>query len=292
MPNGITAPSQQIDFAELLRQRKSQRQPDSLLSQPLPQDIQKEAIGQQVDFSSLLRKRKEQRALQEPAKLVAQADIRAAEAKGELGFFGAIGEAITGKRRGTEATRARPELGKVVSLAIEKDVKQQRTSFAPQELEFFKESTAAQGLPFESLERITQKVPLEQLKRVGTALSFTNNPQEQLQIIKQQIPDAQFDVDEKGNVLVDIAGEKIPLNRPGLSDTETTQFLLQALTFAAVPGGGAQLARLIPGATKALTALGKRISGKAALTAASAAAPQALIEKAQEELCSFFFCLF
>jgi len=183
--------------------------------------------------------------------------------------LGAAGELITGRERETERTRAAPELGTVFSRIIEKQALEPRRTFAPQEIQGFAERVKREGVPIESLEAIEKSISPEALKKISSALLITTNPAEQIKIIKTNIPQAKFDIDEKGNTIVNIAGIELPLNKPGFSQQEFGQLVAGAAAFT--PSG--KIATLAKTGLKKLFAAG-----------VSAAGTQAAIEEIQEDL--------
>jgi hypothetical protein len=108
---------------------------------------------------------------------------------------GRISEAITGRQRETEATRTLPEFRETEEVR----------SFAPRGV-----------------------VP--QLKlTAGLLSSFT--PQSQMDVIKENIPEAEFMQDEKGNIVVDVNGQQSILNKPGFSKQDAVRALTGILSF-------------------------------------------------------------
>lgn len=82
-------------------------------------------------------------------------------------------------------------------------------------------------------------------------------------LIKEYHPDAAFSFDEKRNVVVDIGGKKLALNRPGLSPADVREFFGEALL--AVPAARA---------TRAIGAVGRRMLATGAGEAGTMAARQ------------------
>jgi len=185
------------------------------------------------------------------------------------GFISKAAEFFTGSERKTPETESAPELGTLIGRTVEFDTLKARESFAPQELDAFKQRVEAEGVDFSALENIHRTIGQDKLNKVGSALLITQNPQEQMKIIREQIPSASFSEDEKGNVIVDINGARVPLNKPGFSKQEASQLVVGALAFS--PGG--KLAQLAPGAVLKILSLG-----------GGAAASQAAIEEAQESI--------
>ncbi len=63
----------------------------------------------------------------------------------------------------------------------------------------------------------------------GLLTSFT--PQGQIKVIKEAIPESRFFKDSKGNIIVDVDGERSVLNKPGLSGQDAVRSVFQFLSF-------------------------------------------------------------
>jgi len=67
--------------------------------------------------------------------------------------------------------------------------------------------------------------------KVAVGLLAAVTPQDQMDVIKSVVPDAQFEQDRKGNIIVDIGGKQGILNKPGLSEQDALQLTAQVLAF-------------------------------------------------------------
>lgn len=116
------------------------------------------------------------------------------------------------------------------------------------------------GLPeFRETEEIQEFAPRgigQQLKLTAGLLS-SFSPEAQMDVIKENIPEAEFQKDDQGNIIVDIGGKRSVLNRPGFSGQDAVQALTSILSF--VPAG--KLASL---GTATLTKMGLGGLGAAA----------------------------
>lgn len=167
-----------------------------------------------------------------------------------------FGELVTGKERATERTEAVPELGTVFARIMEKQSLEPRRGFAPQELELFSQRVESEGIPVKTLQQLEQVISPEQIRRVSSGLATTLDIDEQIQIVKANIPSAQIDQDEKGNIFVNVQGFEFPLNKPGLSAREVTATGLQAAPFAISGGVGPGLGLAARVGARALASAG------------------------------------
>lgn len=201
--------------------------------------------------------------------------LTAPEQQQEPGFLsriseipGAIGEAITGTQRATEETQRLPELGALIGRAQEQQTAQARQGFAPQELQAFKARAEQEGLS-KALKDIEASAGQQGLAKVGAGLLSSFDENEQIQIIKQNIPNAEIRKDEKGNTIVRVGESEAVLNKPGFSRQDFSQAASNILAFL--------------GPSK-LTSLARSLAGRVGLGAAGAGATQAAIEAGQEKI--------
>lgn len=155
------------------------------------------------------------------AEEAAQAAMREQLVAETPSLVGRVSEAITGRERETEATRTLPEFRETEEIQ----------AFAPR------------GIG-------------SQLKLTAGLLS-SFSPQAQIDVIKENIPEARFEQDEKGNIIVDIEGKRSILNKPGFSGQDAVQALTNILSF--IPA-----AKLTNLGTSTLARLGLGGSGAAA----------------------------
>lgn len=102
--------------------------------------------------------------------------------------------------------------------------------------------------------------------QVAAGLLAAVEPKDQMDVIKSVVPEATFEEDEKGNVIVDLGeGKRAILNKPGLSEQDLLQTTAQVLSF-------------IPAAK--IAGLGKTLLAKIGIGAAGAAATEAGIQEA------------
>lgn len=85
--------------------------------------------------------------------------------------------------------------------------------------------------------------------KASAGLLFTGDDQKASDIIKSQIPEAAFQTDEKGNVIVDLPSGAYALNKPGLSGQDIARGIFQFAAFT--PAG-----RLAAGQAGALGRIG------------------------------------
>lgn len=108
-----------------------------------------------------------------------------------------IGQAFTGKLRETEQTKTLPEFSATEDIEI----------------------------GFDSPAEIGKKLKMT----VGLMSSFS--PEGQINVIKESIPEAKFEQDEKGNTIIDINGRKSVLNQPGMSAQDVAQAISGVVAF-------------------------------------------------------------
>lgn len=108
---------------------------------------------------------------------------------------GGLREAFTGEQRQTESTRTLPEFRETKEIQ----------EFAPR--------------------GIGNQIKLT----AGLLSSFT--PEGQMNVIKESIPEAEFFQDEKGNIIIDIEGERSLLNAPGFSGQDAVRAITNILGF-------------------------------------------------------------
>ncbi len=153
----------------------------------------------------------------------------------EKSFIEGVGDMFTGADRETEQTQqlreitGAPELGGLSEFSWE-GLKQLGSNFTP-----------------------------EAFKAAGGLLT-TSDPKEQMKIIQSNYPKATFTPDNKGNVIVGLDSGEYVLNAPGVSTSDLTNFIGQALAFT--PAGRAAS---IP------AAVGKNALTQAAIEGAGAA---------------------
>lgn len=130
----------------------------------------------------------------------------------EKSFMESVGDIFTGADRETEQTQqlreitGAPELGGLSEFSWE-GLKQLGSNFTP-----------------------------EAFKAAGGLLT-TSDPKEQMKIIQSNYPNATFTPDNKGNVIVGLDSGEYVLNAPGVSTSDLTNFIGQALAFT--PAGRA-----------------------------------------------------
>lgn len=112
---------------------------------------------------------------------------------------------------------------------------------------------------WEGFKQLGSNFTPEAFKAAGGLLT-TSNPQEQMQIIKANYPNAQFKPDSKGNVVVSLDSGDYVLNAPGLSTSDVTKLIADIAAFT--PAGRAAS---IP------MAVGKNAATQAAIEGAGAA---------------------
>ncbi|MCP4365431.1 MAG: hypothetical protein GY800_09065 [Planctomycetes bacterium] len=151
--------------------------------------------------------------------------------KERFGIISGAREAITGEQRRTPTTEALPE---------------------------FRETGAVQD--FGSIGYGNQL-------KMTAGLMATMDDQAAQDIIKKAIPEAEFFQDEKGNVIVDVAGEQSVLNRPGMSSQDAIRAMTQTLAF------------LTP---SKLASFGKSILGKFGIGALGAGATEAGLQEVEQ----------
>lgn len=105
--------------------------------------------------------------------------------------------------------------------------------------------------------------------KVALGLLATANPDEQISIIKKQIPGATTRKDEKGNTFVKVGNEEFVLNKPGISYQDSIQAIANVLAF-------------IPAAK--LSAIPKEIVKRAGVGATTAGLTEAGIQGVQKSL--------
>lgn len=109
---------------------------------------------------------------------------------------GRITEAFTGAQRATPQTEALPEF--------------MRT---------------------EDVQSLTKRGLGTQIK-LSAGLLTTLSPEGQMNVIKESIPEATFEQDEKGNIIVDVGGNKSVLNKPGMSISDVERAISTMIMFA------------------------------------------------------------
>jgi hypothetical protein len=106
--------------------------------------------------------------------------------------------------------------------------------------------------------------------RISAGLLASTDPQDQMDVIKEVVPEATFSKDAKGNDIVDFGeGKKAILNKPGASFQDVAQTAAQIISF-------------IPSAKVAT--LGKTLLAKVGLGAAGAGATEAGLQVGAREL--------
>ena len=143
----------------------------------------------------------------------------------EKSIMESVGDMFTGADRETEQTQqlreitGAPELGGLSEFSWE-GLKQLGSNFTP-----------------------------EAFKAAGGLLT-TSDPKEQMKIIQSNYPNATFTPDNKGNVIVGLDSGEYVLNAPGVSTSDLTNFIGQALAFT--PAGRAESLLVVKPSRKAL----------------------------------------
>lgn len=103
--------------------------------------------------------------------------------------------------------------------------------------------------------------------KMTAGLMFTLDDKSSQDIIKENIPGAKFEEDSKGNVIVDIDGQKSVLNKPGWSGQDSIRALTQVLSFVT---------------PARLASMGKSLLLKMGVGAAGAGATEAGIQEIEQ----------
>lgn len=114
-----------------------------------------------------------------------------------------------------------------------------------------------------------RETPEAQSFQVAAGLLTTFDPQQQINIIQEAIPEAQIEADERGNVIIDIAGQRSVLNQPGFSRQDFNTAIANVLSF--IPAG--RIAGLASG-----------LAARLGFGAAGAAATQTGLRAATQQL--------
>lgn len=117
----------------------------------------------------------------------------------------------------------------------------------------------------EEIQKFAPRGVKNQLKlTAGLMTSFS--PQAQMDVISEAIPEAFFEEDEKGNIIVDVNGKRSILNKPGWSGQDTVTALTNVLAN-------------IPSAK--LTTLGKTVLKKVGLGAVGSGATEDVLQRVE-----------
>lgn len=169
------------------------------------------------------------------------------------GLFKRIKQAFTGEGRKTAETETLPEF-------MSRGAKKRKTIFGTE---------APETLTQRIVDTITQTGDPAANAKTTAGMLATFNPEKQKEIIKANIPEAEFETDEQGNTIINIGGQRSILNKPGFSETDAAQAITTTLSFLpaaklAQVGKGLMAQSLIGGVAAGTTEAGLGQVAKAA----------------------------